>query len=91
MMQLRAAVEILASQTPDRRGEPDVNAPIFEKIGTIENRAAEMPMETSADIGAALDVLREMIDPQWQYADLRDARLFDAIRDGVGVLMKAMK
>ena len=88
--QLRAAVEILASQSADRRGEPDPTTPLLDRVSALEVRASELPIETPADIGAALDVVRGMIEPDgWQYSDRRDARLFEAIREGVGALSRA--
>jgi hypothetical protein len=90
LIQLRAAAEIVASQSVDRKGEMDPNDPIFFRISALEIRAPELPIETPAEIGAGLDVLREMIEPDgWQYSDRRDARLFEAIRDGVGGLNRA--
>ncbi len=90
LVQLRAAVEILASQALERPDSPEPDKPIFDRISALEVRAAEMPIETPADIGAGLDVLRAMIEPDgWQYSDRRDARLFEAIRDGVGGLSGA--
>lgn len=90
LSQLRAAVEILASQTADRSGEPDPTTPLLDRVSALEVRATEMPIETPDDIGAGLDVFRGMIEPdRWQYSDRRDARLFEAIREGVGALSRA--
>lgn len=90
LTQLRAAATILSHQTARRPDADAVCAPLFERISALEVMAADLPIASAADAAAGLEVLRDMIEPDgWQYTDRRDARLFDAIRDGVGGLGRA--
>ena len=80
LVQLRAAATILSGQQADH----DLDA-LHGRISDLERQAADSTTIASpADAVAALDVLAGMLgNDSWHYADRRDERLFEAIREGL--------